>query len=163
MVLDSDEESEGERSINIQGPINIYREHSINASNRINKETRNINSGRAIRDDPLRLNLNIPENFDNLNDKIIYTPRNTNQMENVKTLPTSSDLISENQSQDSHIILVHSTDTSYTLSNTQILLNESILDNNNYGTIERGNEQAPSIQTRSRLQNENILNSGIYT
>ena len=135
----------------------------MNASNRIDKETTDFNSGRAIRDDPLQLNINIPENFDDLNDNIICTPRNTNQIENIKTLPTNSALINENESQDSHIILVHSLDTSYTLSDTPILLNESILDNNNYWTIERKNEQASSIQTRSRLPDENILNSGLHT
>ena len=62
----------------------------------------------------------------------ICTPRNTKQMENLKTPPTNSDLINDNQSQDSHIILVHSSDTSYTPSDTPILLNESIPDNDNF-------------------------------
>ena len=96
VVLDSDRESEVECSINVQGPNNIYRKHSINASNGINKETTDINSGRAIRDDPLQLNINILENFDNLNDNTIYTPRNTEQMENIKTPPTNSGLINDN-------------------------------------------------------------------
>ena len=71
----------------------------------------------------------------------MYT-RKTNQIENVKTLPTNSGLINDNQSQVSHIILVHSSDTSYTLSDTPVFLSKSILDNNNYGTIERDNEKA---------------------
>ena len=66
--------------------------------------------------------------------------------------PTNSGLINDNEPQDLHIILVYSSDTSYTPFDTLILLNESILDNNNYGSIERSNEQASSIQTRSRLQ-----------
>ena len=67
-MLDSDEESEVEWSINVQGPNIIYCKRSINASNRIKKETTDINSGRVIRDDPLPLNINILENFDDLND-----------------------------------------------------------------------------------------------
>ena len=105
---------------------------------------------------------NILGNFDDLKDNTICTPRNTNQIENIKTLTTNSDLINDNESQDSYIILVHSSDTSYTPSDTPILLNKSIPDNNNYGTIERDNEQASSIQTRSRLR-DNILNSGVRT
>ena len=93
VVLDSDEESEIECSINAQGPNNIHYKRSLNASNRIYKEKRNINSGRVIRDDPLWLNINVPENFNNLNDSTIYTPRTDKQIENVKTLPTNSDLI----------------------------------------------------------------------
>ena len=140
VVLDSDEENEVEHSINVQGPNNIYCKRLINASNRIDKETTDMISGRAIRDYPLQLNINILDNFNDLNDNTVYSPRNTEQMENVETPPTNSSLINDNQSQDSHIILVHSSDTSYTPSDTPILLNESIPDNDNCGTIERGNE-----------------------
>ena len=133
--MDSNKENEAEHSINVQGPNDIQRECSVEASNVINKETTDFNSGRVIRGDPLRLNINIPENFDNLNDNTVCTPRNTNQMENVQTLPTNSNLINDNESQDSRIILVHSSDTSYTLSDTPVFLNGSIPDNNNNVTI----------------------------
>ena len=94
---------------------------------------------------------------------IICTPRNTNQIENVKTLPTNSNLINDNESQDSRIILVHSSDTSYTLSDTPIFLNESIPDNNNNVTINNENVQDSRTQTRSRVRNNDILNSGVRT
>ena len=83
----------------------------VEASTVNNKETTDFNSGRAIRDDSLRLNINVLENFDDLNDYTTCTPRYTNQMESVKTPATNSDLINDNESQDSHIILVHSSDT----------------------------------------------------
>ena len=115
---------------------NIYHKHSINASDGIIKETTNINSGRAIRDDPLRVNINILENFDDLNDNTICTPRNTDQIENFETLPTNSNLINDNESQDSRIISVHSSDTSYILSDTPLFFDKSIPDNKIFGTID---------------------------
>ena len=50
VVLDSDEENEVERSIDVQGPNNIQRECSVEASNVNKEETTDFNSGRAIRD-----------------------------------------------------------------------------------------------------------------
>ena len=60
----------------------------------------------------------------------------SSQKGNVETPSTNSGQINDNQSQDSHIILVHSSDTSYTLSDTLIFLNKSIPDNNDNGTID---------------------------
>ena len=74
VVLDSNEENEVERSINVQGPNNIQSERLVEASNVNNEETTDFNSGRAIRDDPYQLNINIPENFDNLNDLLYSEP-----------------------------------------------------------------------------------------
>ena len=82
MVLDSDKENEAECLINVQGP-NAQREHTVKVSNANNEETRDLNLGREIRDGPLQLNINIPENFDNSNNNTICTPRYTYQMENV--------------------------------------------------------------------------------
>ena len=56
MVLDSDKENEAERLINVQGP-NIQRECLVEVSNANNEETEDLNSGRGIRDGPLRLNM----------------------------------------------------------------------------------------------------------
>ena len=75
VALDSNKENEVKRTINVQGPNNIQRERLVEALNINNKETGDFNSGRAIRGDPLQLNINILENFDNLNDNTIYTPR----------------------------------------------------------------------------------------
>ena len=101
--------------------------------------------------------------FQKINDKILHTPRNTKQPENIESPPINSNLINDNQSDDSHIITVHCLDTFYTLSDTLILLNESIPDNNNCRTIETDGEQTPDARTWSILQNKNILNSGVHT
>ena len=118
----------------------MHCKHSINTSNKNSYTTRNINSGRAIRDVPLQLNINVPGNFDNLNVSTIQTPRNPNQQENIESPPTIFDSINDNQPDNSCIIIVHSLDTSYTPSNTLILLNEPILDNENHRTIETDGE-----------------------
>ena len=83
VVLDSDEENEAERLINNQGP-NAQREREVEASNANNEETEDFNSGRGIRDDPLRLNINIPENFDKFYDNTVSTTSYTDQMEMAK-------------------------------------------------------------------------------
>ena len=62
-----------------------------------------------------------------------------NQMENVESPSTNSDIINDDESQDLRIISVHSSDTSYTLSDTPIFLNKSIPDNNNNVTINNEN------------------------
>ena len=89
-----------------------------------------------------------------------YTPSYTDQMENVGSLSTNSNLVNSNESQDLRIILVHSLDTSYTPSNALIFLNESIPNNNNSMPID--NERA-RMQTRSNIRNNAILNSGVRT
>ena len=81
-------------------------------------------------------------------------------MENVGSPPINSDLVNCNESQDPRVILVHSSDTLYTPSNTLIFLNESIPNNNNSMLID--NERA-RIQTRSRVRNNAILDSGVRT
>ena len=91
--MDSDKENEVKRSINVQGPNNIQCKRLVEASNVNNEETTDFNSGRAIRDGSLGLNINILENFDDLNGNTICTPRYTNQMENVETPSTNSDLM----------------------------------------------------------------------
>ena len=91
MVLDSDEEREDKRSINVQGPNTMYPECSIKASNKNNNTTRNNNSGRVIRHAPLQLNIYVLGNYHNLNDSTIQTPRNANQQENTKLSPTKSE------------------------------------------------------------------------
>ena len=126
------------------------------------KENADFNVGRAIRDGSLQLNINIPENFDNLNNNAVCTPRYTNQMENIKTPPTNSNLINDNESQDLRIILVHSSDTSYTLSDTPIFLNESIPDNNNNETIERENEEGSSNRKLTDDEFDDMMSSINY-
>ena len=79
VVLDSDKENEDERLINVNRPNmqresivevsntnrpNIQGERIVEVSNVNNEENRNFNSRRGIRDSPLRLNINIPENID---------------------------------------------------------------------------------------------------
>ena len=86
MVLDSDEENEDERLINVNRP-NMQRERIVEVLNVNNEENGNFNSGRGIRDSPLRLNINIPENFDEFQDLSINTPSYADQMENVGSLP----------------------------------------------------------------------------
>ena len=73
MVLDSDEENEDERLINVQGP-NAQQERMVEVSNANNEEKGNFNSGRGIKDSPLQLNINVPENFDPFQDLSINTP-----------------------------------------------------------------------------------------
>ena len=112
VVLDSDKENEAERLINVEGP-NPQGERRVEVSNANNEETKDLNSGRGIRDDPLRLNINILENFDEFHDSSVNTPSYADQMENVASPPTNSNLVNSNESQNSRIILVHSSDTSY--------------------------------------------------
>ena len=69
-------------------------------------------------------------------------------------LSTNTNLINDDQSDDSHIIAVHSLDTLYTLSDTPILLNEPIPDNNDDVTIEIDGEQASVACTKSTSQTE---------
>ena len=125
-----------------------------------NEETKDLNSGREIRDGPLRLNINIPEDFDEFQDFSVNTPSYADQMENVGSPPMNSDLVNCNESQDSRVILVHSSDTLYTPSDTPIFLNKSILNDNNSMPID--NERA-RMQTRSRIRNNAILDSGVRT
>ena len=75
--MDSNEENEVERSIDVQGPNNIQCKRLIEALNVNNKETADFNAGREIRDGSLRLNINIPENFDDLNNNTICMSRYT--------------------------------------------------------------------------------------
>ena len=91
VVLDSDEENEAKRLINVQGP-NAQREHTVEVLNVNNKENGNFNSGRGIRDSPLRLNINILENIDDFQDLSINTPNYDDQMESVGSSPMNSDL-----------------------------------------------------------------------
>ena len=155
--MDSDEENEAKRLINVQGP-NVQRELAVKALNAKNEETKDFSSGRGIRDDPLRLNINIPENFDEFYDNTVSIPSYTDQME--KSLSMNSNLVNNNESQDLRIILVHSLDTSCTPSDTPIFLNKSILNNKN--SIPIDNERA-RMQTRSNIRNNAILNSGVRT
>ena len=74
-------------------------------------------------------------------------------MENVGSLPMNLDLVNHNESEESRVILVHSSDT-------PIFLNESILNDNN--SIPIDNERA-CVQTRSRIRNNDILDSGVHT
>ena len=67
IVLDSDEENEDEHLINVNRP-NIQGERVVEVSNANNEETKDPNSGRGIRDGPLQLNINIPENFNKFQD-----------------------------------------------------------------------------------------------
>ena len=153
MVLDSDEENEAEHLINIQGS-NTHM-NVVEVSNANNEETEDLNSGREIRDGPLRLNINIPEDFDEFKDFSVNTPSYADQMENVGSPPMNSDLVYRNESEESRVILVHSLDTSYTLSDTPMFLNKSIPNDNN--SIPIDNERA-RVQTRSRMRNNDILN-----
>ena len=85
MVLDSDKEHEAKRLINVQGP----------------EETKDLNSGRGIRDSPLRLNIYIPEDFDEFQDLSVNTPSYADQMENIRSAPMNSDLVNHNESEES--------------------------------------------------------------
>ena len=46
----------------------------VEVSNANNEETKDFYSGRGIRDGPLRLNINILENFDKFQDLSVNTP-----------------------------------------------------------------------------------------
>ena len=92
----------------------MQRERIVEVSNVNNKENGNFNSGRGIRDSPLRLNINIPENFDEFQDLSINTPSYANQMESIGSPPMNSDQINRNEQEDSRVISVHSLDTSHT-------------------------------------------------
>ena len=94
VVLDSDKENEVKRLINVQGP-NAQRERTVEVSNTNNEETKDLNSGRGIRDSPLRLNINILENFDEFQDFSVNTPSYADQMENVGSPPMSSELVNQ--------------------------------------------------------------------
>ena len=71
--------------------------------------------------------------------------------------------MNDDQSDDSRTIMVHSFNSSYTPSDTPILLNEPIPDNDDDATIETDGEQTSVACTRSRSQSENELNSGVRT
>ena len=88
--------------------------------------------------------------------------RTQSHLQNLTT-PTNTILIDDNKSEDSRTITVHSSDTTYTQSDTQILLKEPILYNENDTTIETDGEQAFVANTRSRSQTKNELNSGVRT
>ena len=100
------------------------------------------------------LNINILENFNEFQDLSVNTPSYADQMESVGSPPMNSNLVNRNESEESRVILVHSLDTLYTLSNTPIFLNESIPNDNN--SIPIDNERA-RVQTRSRIRNNDIL------
>ena len=78
----------------------------VEVLNANNEETKDFNSGRGIRDSPLRLNINVPENFDKFQDLSINTPSYADQMENVRSLPMNSDLINHNEPEDLRVISV---------------------------------------------------------
>ena len=118
--------------------------------NKNNNTSDNIYIGRGIRHAPLQLDINVLGSCSDLNDSI-QTPRNAHQQENIKSSPTNTNLINDDQSDDCYIITIHSSDTSYTPSDTLTLLNEPIPDNNNHRTIETDGEQTSAAQTRSRL------------
>ena len=69
IVLDSDKENEDERLINVNRPDN-QEERVVEVLNGNNEENGNSNSGRVIRDSPLRLNINIPENIDDFHTQL---------------------------------------------------------------------------------------------
>ena len=94
----------------------------VEVSNASNEENVNFNSRRGIRDSPLRLSINVPENFEEFQDLLINTPSYANQMESVGSLPMNSDLINRNDPEDLRVISVHSLDTLYALSDTPIFL-----------------------------------------
>ena len=119
VVFDSDEENEAKRLINFQEP-NAQRECTVEVSNANNEETEDLNSGRGIRDGPLQLNINIPENIDEFQNLSVNTPIYADQMENVGNPPMNSDLVNFNESEELRVISVHSLDTLYTLSDTPI-------------------------------------------
>ena len=93
MVLDSDKENEVKCLINTQGP-DAQRE-VLNAHN---EETKDLNSGREIRDGPLWLNINILEDFDEFQDFSVNTPSYADQMENVGSPPMNSNLVNRDES-----------------------------------------------------------------
>ena len=88
MVLDSEKENQAKHLINVRGP-NAQRERMVEVLNANNEETEDLNSGREIRDGPLRLNINIPEDFDEFQDFSVNTPSYADQMENVGSPPTN--------------------------------------------------------------------------
>ena len=61
-----------------------------------NEETKDLNSGREIRDGPLQLNINIPEDFDEFQDFSVNTPSYADQMENVGSPPINFNLVNRN-------------------------------------------------------------------
>ena len=117
-------------------------------------------TGRRIRDSPLQLNINIPENIDDFHDLSINTPNYDDLMESVKSPPMKSDQFNGNKQEDSRIISVNSSDTLYTPSDTPIFLNESIPNSHNRMPIDNVRAR---VQTRSETRNDNILNFGVRT
>ena len=117
IVLDSDEENEDERLINVNR-LNVQRERIIEVSNVNKEENGNVNSGRGIRNSPLRLNINIPKNINDFQDLSINTPNYDDQMESIGSLP-----MNRNEQDDLRVISLHSLDTSYTPSDYPIILN----------------------------------------
>ena len=81
-------------------------------------------------------------------------------MESIESLPMNSDQFNRNEQGDLRIISVNSSDTSYTQSDTQIFLNESIPTTQNRMPIDNTRAR---VQTRSETRNDNILNSGVRT
>ena len=72
----------------------------------------------------------------------------------------NSDQFNRNIQGDSRVISVHSSDTSYTPSDTPIFLNESIPNSQNRMPIDNIRAR---VQTRAGTRNDNILNSGVRT
>ena len=75
----------------------MQRECIVEVSNVNNKENGNFNSRRGIRDSPLRLNINIPENIDDFQDLLINTPNYDDQMESIESPPMNSDQFNRNE------------------------------------------------------------------
>ena len=113
IVLDSDEENEDERLINVDRP-NIQEDRVVEVLNGNNEENGNSNSGRGIRDSPLRLNINIPGNIDDFQNLSINTPNYSDWMESIESPPMNSNQFNGNGQGASRIISVNSSDTSYT-------------------------------------------------
>ena len=72
----------------------------------------------------------------------------------------NSDLINCDEPEDLRVISVHSSDMLYAPSDTLIIINESIPNDNNSIPID---DVRACVQTRSRTRNNDILNSGVRT
>ena len=131
----------------------IQGERVVEVSNVNNEENGNFKSGRGIRDSPLRLNINVLENFNEFQDLSINTPNYADQMESVGSPPMNFDQINCNKPGDSRVISVHSLDTLYAPSDTPIFLNESIPNDNNSLPIDNVRAR---VQTRSGIRNNDI-------
>ena len=114
VVLDSDKEDDNKRLLNVQGPSNVYNNVLINERNTKARDASTINLGREIRDDLDRFDSTLTNNIENTS---LQTPRNANQIGNAETPNADSE---EMNDEESRIISVHSTDSSYAPSDTPI-------------------------------------------